>query len=94
MYIDTIVRCRVRACALVSARMYYCVRSCVRCLSYPLTHSHIPPQHHSFTLPDNPHDRFDFTLSDDLVRASQKLMAFESEPFGDKRVPVSERVSE
>lgn len=52
----------------------------------PTNHEHQPTNR--FTLPDNPHDRFDFTLSDDLVRASQKLMAFESEPFGDKRVPV------
>lgn len=43
---------------------------------------------YGFTLPDNPHDRFDFSLSDDLIRASQRLMAFDTEAFGDKRVPV------
>lgn len=43
---------------------------------------------YGFTLPDNPHDRFEFLLSDDLIRASQRLMAFDTEAFGDKRVPV------
>lgn len=131
---------------------------CMHASIHHLTHPFSPPlQHNSFTLPDNPHDRFDFTLSDELIRASQarcfrfvivhllggerwkedvcvvyicvccrggggeglslynplsntpspshdhqnpnniishhpqhqqKLMAFESEPFGDKRVPV------